>query len=80
MDFPLKGFPGGHCKKLMLADQIVIRNLQAQIDLVDKAYKPHLEDNPTDSETEDESSESQPPAKRPRIESPKNDSSDSGSD
>ena len=65
MDPPPEGFLGWPYKKLMLEDQVVLHRLQAQIELIDKAYSPQLEDPPSDSESEDAVSESPPAAERP---------------
>ena len=42
----------------------------AQIDLIDKTYKPQYEDPPSEDESEAEASDSNPAAKRPRLHSP----------
>jgi len=73
---PSEGFLVWPHKKLWLEDQTFIKHIQAQIDSIDKAYKLQFEET---RYSESIPSESQPPTKRPRRDSP-GDSSESGCD
>ena len=63
-----KCFPGWPYKTLEVEDKMVLKNLQAQIDLIDKAYMLQLEEpDPSSDSASSISGPDTPPAKRPRV-------------